>query len=107
VELYPRDVIAATLAGEVDMRVPPRAMHDGLKPWHVGFEGGHNVVVAADSGALGDDPPLEKLSGQLHPAPLRTVERVGWRLEKGFIVSLVPMDPDLGLVVPDDEEPYR
>jgi hypothetical protein len=100
VELYPRDVIAATLAGEVDMHVPPRAMHDDLKPWQVEFEGGHSVVVAADSGALGNDRPLEKLSGQLLPAPLRTVERVGWRLEKGFIVSPVPMHPIWGSLCP-------
>ena len=107
-EINPCTVIAATLAGEVDMYVPSRVMHDDLKPWHVGFEGGHNVVVAADSGDLGDDPPLEKLIGQLLPAPVRTVERVGWRVEKGFIVSPVPLDPVLGLVVPDDdEEPYR
>ncbi|MFC7912487.1 hypothetical protein ACF065_27530 [Streptomyces sp. NPDC015232] len=111
-EISPRDVIASTLAGEVDMYVDlssaTRAMHRDLKPWHVGFEGCHNVVVVADPGDLGDDPSLERLIGELLPAPVRTVERVGWRVEKGFIVSPLPVDPELGLVVPEeDDEPYR
>lgn len=111
-EISPREIIAATLAGEVDMHVDvhgaPRAMHHDLKPWHVGFEGCHNVVIAADPGDLGADPSLERLVGQLLPAPVRTVERVGWRVEKGFIVSPLPIHPELGLVVPEeDDEPYR
>lgn len=105
-EFNPREVIAAVLAGLVDMNPPPRAMHGDLKPWHVLCEGGHHVVVAADPGDLGDDPSVEMLIGQLLPAPVRTVERVGWRVEKGFLVSPVPLDPELGLAVPEeDEEP--
>ncbi|MFD7553577.1 hypothetical protein ACFV9E_03425 [Streptomyces sp. NPDC059835] len=105
-DVAPRSIIAASLGGWVDMNPPAREMHEDLAWWHVGCEGTHSSVVVADPGTLGDRPGVRELTEHLLPAPVRTVERLGWRMVGGFVVVDLPVDPELGLVVPEeDEEP--
>ncbi|MFE3609770.1 hypothetical protein [Streptomyces goshikiensis] len=104
--IAPRSIIAAVLGGQVDMNPPPRDMHRDLVWWHVMFEGGHNIVTVADPGNLGTDPSVQELTDLLVPAPIRTVERIGWRIVNGFVVAPLPIDPVLGLVVPDEDEEH-
>ncbi|WP_070018752.1 hypothetical protein [Streptomyces nanshensis] len=102
----PRETIVEVLGGLVAMDPPPRAMDPELAPWHVLFEHGHNIVTALDTGDLGEDPSTEALRRRLLPAPVKMLERTGWRVVKGFVVARLPHDPTEGLIVPPEDEEY-
>ncbi|WP_331732480.1 hypothetical protein OG613_48075 (plasmid) [Streptomyces sp. NBC_00015] len=103
----PREVIASSLGGMVDYgRAYARDLPEELACWHCyTLDGGHSILVALDDGTLGDAPTLEKIVDMLVPAPVKAVERAGWRTWEGFVVCNLPYDPTLGLVTdPADDE---
>lgn len=101
----PRDVIASL--GHMVDRPYGRALPDELARWHCyTLDGGHSIVVVLDDGTVGDEPSAQKLRDHLVPAPVKAVERAGWRvMDSGFVVCKLPYDPELGLVTePGDDE---
>lgn len=103
----PREVIARSLGHMVDLgRTYGRALPDDLARWHCyTLDGGHSILVVLDDGTLGDAPSRSKIEDQLVPAPVKAVERAGWRMLDGFVVCKLPYDPELGLVTdPEDDE---
>jgi hypothetical protein len=83
-----------------------RELPEELARWHCyTLDGGHSILVVLDDGTLGDAPSQEEMAGNLVPAPVRSVERAGWRLVDGFVVCKLPYDRTLGLVTdPGDDE---
>ncbi|MEU5181188.1 hypothetical protein AB0G49_14160 [Streptomyces longwoodensis] len=104
----PREVIAQSLPGMVDFGRPyGRPLPEELAPWHCyTLDGGHCILVVLDDGRLGDQPSREEIEGRLVPAPVKAVEREGWRMVDGFVVCKLPYDPVLGLVVPEEDDEY-
>lgn len=87
-------------------RTYPRPLPEEIAPWHCyTLDGGHSILVVLDLGDLGDKPSREQLETNLCPAPVKAVERAGWRVVDGYVVAKLPYDPQLGLVTdPDDDE---
>ncbi|MFF9192706.1 hypothetical protein [Streptomyces rochei] len=102
----PRGVIASSLGGMVDhSRAYGRPLHPDIAPWHCYTDGGHSILVVLDDGTLGDEPSEQELTDNLVPAPVKAVERAGWRMAAGYVVAKLPYDPTLGLLTdPEDDE---
>lgn len=104
----PAEVIVDSLGSmAVRGRTYLRPLPDELAPWHCYvLDGGHSILAVQDDGTLGDTPPRRTLLDRLVAAPVRTVERVGWRMVDGFVVSPLPYDPGIGLVVEEGDEEF-
>ncbi|WP_327391469.1 hypothetical protein OG728_39020 (plasmid) [Streptomyces microflavus] len=103
----PREIIAKSLGGMLAQgRTYPRPLHPDIAPWYCYvLDGGHSILVSLDSEALADPPGWQDLMDNLVPAPVKAVERAGWRMVEGFPVSRLPYDPELGLLTePGDDE---
>ncbi|MEU5242385.1 hypothetical protein ACH4UR_37420 [Streptomyces lydicus] len=105
----PREVIARSLGSmTVPGRTYPRPLPPEIAPWHCYIpDGGHSILVALDTGDLGEAPSTNALEeGSLVPAPVKSVERAGWRMVEGYVVCKLPYDPELGLVTPPEDDEY-
>lgn len=105
--VIPREVIARSLGHMVDFgRVYKRPLHEEIAPWHCyPLDGGHSILVVLDDDTLGEAPSRKQIEDNLVPAPVKAVERAGWRMVGGFVVCKLPCDPELGLVTdPEDAE---
>ncbi|CAM5628467.1 hypothetical protein [Streptomyces griseomycini] len=104
----PAEVIVESLGRmAVRGRTYPRPLPDELAPWHCYvLDGGHSILAVLDDGSLGDAPPRQALLDRLVPAPVRAVERAGWRVVDGFVLSPLPYDPDIDLVVEKEDEEF-
>ncbi|MEU6070525.1 hypothetical protein ABZ864_40325 [Streptomyces sp. NPDC047082] len=104
----PREVITRSLGAMVDLdRRYARQLDPEIAPWHCyTLDGGHSILVVLDHGKLGDRPTSKELEDNLVPAPVKTVERVGWRLVGGYVVCKLPYHPVLGLITPESDDEY-
>jgi hypothetical protein len=85
----------------------PRPLPEDLKPWYCfTVDGGHSIVVALDTGDLGEAPTRKELEDSVCPAPVKSVLRAGWRMYDGFPICTLPYDPDLGLVTPEADDEW-
>jgi hypothetical protein len=62
-------------------------------------DAGHCIVAAVASLMDPDATPEEFLV----PTPVRTVRRLGWKLQRGFVVVDMPYGPQLGGVSPEED----
>ena len=77
----------------------PSALPPDLAPWYVyPADSGHSLMAIPKS-LHGTNAPEDLLV----PVPVRTVLREGWETHDGWLVVPAHYDPDLGLVVPDDD----
>ncbi|KIF00911.1 hypothetical protein PL81_38475 [Streptomyces sp. RSD-27] len=106
--LDPREVIARSLGHmAVTGRRYGRELHADIAPWHCyTLDGGHSILVVLDLGDIGENPTRKELEDRLCPAPVKSVERAGWRMLDGYVVSVLPYDPDLGLMTPEEDDEY-
>lgn len=89
------------VAGLEPGRVYPRPLPADLAGWYCYVTGaGHSIVVIPENQLRAGEAAADLAV----PAPVRTVLRCGWRVQNGWIVSDVPYDDDLGVVVEDDDE---
>lgn len=102
----PREVIARSLGRMAAERPYGRELPADIAPWHCyTLDGGHSILVVLDDGQLGDKSAVQELEDNLMPAPVKAVERAGWRMVEGYVVAKLPYDPALGLVTdPEDDE---
>lgn len=103
----PREIITASLGGMAVYNRPyGRALPEELAPWHCyTLDGGHSILVVLDDATLSDAPSMQQIMDNLVPAPVKAVERAGWRMLDGFVLCKLPYDPELGLMTdPEDDE---
>lgn len=84
----------------------PAPLEAELEPWYLYLlDAGHSVLVAVASLVPAGQEDGD-VSAWLVPAPVRMVQRVGWRRNaQGYLLADVPYDRDLGLVsAPGDDE---
>lgn len=84
----------------------PAPLDPELAAWYLyPVDSGHSVLVAV-AALVPQGQEDGDVSDYLVPAPVRMVQRVGWRRNsEGFLISQVPYDHDLGLVSePGDDE---
>ena len=74
-------------------RAYPRPLEPELEPWHVYItDSGHSILVAVAS-QIPEDEQEGDVRDYLVPAPVRMVQRVGWRRNtSGFLIAEVPYD---------------
>lgn len=100
--MNPHELIAAHVPTVPDCRYPV-TLPPELAPWYCYTpDGGHSIAVAVKrlSGDLSDPASF------LVAVPVKTVQRLGWVLRDGFVVVDVPYDPDLGVVVPPEDDEF-
>lgn len=102
------------VTGIMDMAVPhriagkqyPQPLPPELARWYAyPSDSGHSIVV------LIEDPQPDwvpaDLAMLLVPVPVRTVQRLGYRMHQGFVVCTgVECDPDLGVITPAGDEEW-
>lgn len=102
----PREVIARSQGSMVvPGRSYPRQLPAEIAPWHCYIrDGGHSILIVLDSDDLSVQPTTKELEDNLVPAPVRSVERAGWRMVNGYVVCRLPFDPVSGLVTPEEDD---
>jgi hypothetical protein len=79
----------------------PQPLPSELAPWYVYTnDGGHSIVVAVASLFTADGDPEEFLV----PAPVRAVQRAGWREQGGYLVCNLPFNEHVGLLTDSDDD---
>lgn len=100
--MTPQETIAHILA---DFVVPgksyPTPLPGDIAPWYCYTrDGGHSIVVIL----VGNYRDKGDLLDVLVPAPVKSVFRAGYELRRGYVVTDLPYDPNLGLQTPEEED---
>lgn len=78
----------------------PHELPPEIKPFYCyPIDCGHSILILPAT--FQDKHPVENW---LVPAPVKTVLRLGWKKVDGVPVVSIDYDPDLGLVVPSEDE---
>lgn len=102
---------AALLKVLVPNQVPgkqyPAPLPPDLAPWYIyPNDCGHSLAVVPAALRPAGDPTPAALIDLLTPVPVRTVERLGYTVHRGFVVCPIDYDPAQGAVYPPDEDEW-
>jgi hypothetical protein len=76
---------------------------DELRPYYVyTIDGGHSLIVFLDYlQKPGQSPDL-----YLVPAPVKTVLRTGYHIDKGYLISRINYSSETGLITEEGDDEY-